>query len=107
MSNNGNTYGLTTADILAAIRQNRRLVTFWNDRGMSNVAQSHTENVRDLQIMLLNTRFPNNTLPVEFASDFTPVIKVTEDVASPEDVNAFIGAIVDHVESVTGETVNA
>lgn len=106
MSNNGNTYGLTTADILAAIRQNRRLVTFWSAKGLTNVAQNHSDNVRDLRIMLLNMRFPNNTLPVDFASDFTPVVVVTPDVVTPEDVNAFIGAITDHVESVTGEKVS-
>lgn len=107
MSNNGNTYGVTATSVLTEIRKNRRLVTFWTDKGMPNVAADHAANVRDLRVLLLNVRFPNNTLPVTYADDFTPVVVVTPDVVSDEDVNAFIGAIADHVESVTGETVNA
>lgn len=111
--NTHTTYGVGIDTILSAIRQNRRLVTYWTGKGMAGIAQNHRDNVRDLQIMLLNTRFPNNTMPVAFGSDFVPVVKVTDDngtdntpAVSDSDAAAFVAAIADHVESVTGESVN-
>lgn len=108
-----NVYGVGIETILSAIRQNRRLVGYWTAKKMDGIAQNHRDNVRDLRIMLLNTRFPNNTLPVAFGSDFVPVVKVTEDngtdntpAVSDSDAAAFVAAIADHVESVTGESVN-
>ena len=110
-------YGVTVSDILSALRTNRKARAFWNGKGegFAGMVQTHTENIRDLQIMLLDARFPNNTFPVPFkyGTDFTPYVMVD---ASPDDmpetvtdsdVNAFADSIIAHVESVTGEKVSA
>lgn len=107
------TYGVSVSGIRDAIAGNRKAIAYWTASTFltkdkrDEIIADQKANVRDLQIMLMHVRFPESTLPVTYAEDFTPVIETTPDVATPEDVETFISAIVDHVESVTGETVNA
>lgn len=90
-------YELSNSEILAAINNNRRLAKFWENKGYPTIAQTHNDNVRDLRIVLLNSRFPNNTLPVHMSADFTPVVVVTPDTVSDSDAAAFADAIEDYV----------
>lgn len=107
------TYGVSVSGIRDAIAGNRKAIAYWTaskvltDVKRDEIIADQKANVRDLQIMLMHVRFPESTLPVTFADDFTPVITTTPDVVAPEIVETFITAITDHVESVTGETVNA
>lgn len=103
------TYVLTIPTVLDAIRNNRRIAAFWNGKGMPGIAQNHIDNIRDLQIVLMGIRFPNNTLPVRIADDFSPVIVVTPDTISDSDRAAFVDAISDSISEAdkSAELVSA
>lgn len=125
-------YGVTVSDILASIRSNRKGIAFWSakngdefrisvsDGKRAEIVKSHTDNIRDLRIMLLSVRFPENTFPTfAYGDDFTPYV-VTDsaddsesvsddsvDTLSDSDRAAIVDAMVDHAESVTGELISA
>lgn len=99
-------YGVTTTDIMQAIRENRNAFDYWTRKEFPNIAQNHTDNIRDLRIMLLSIRFPENTFPTfTFGDDFTPYV-VTDNAddnaddnttVSDADRNAIVDAIADTI----------
>lgn len=122
-------YGVTASDILAELRTHRIARAFWTARDMKNVAKDHTDSIRDLRIMLLNLRFPENTFPAgsfAYSAEFTPYIVTVQDNPAdndgtddgtdndngPEnltdsDLAAFADAIADSVTDSTGELITA
>lgn len=88
-------YGVTVSDILAAIRSNRKAIAFWSGTAVTvsdgkrmEIIASHTDNVRDLRIMLLSVRFPENTFPAfSYGEGFQPVIVATDDATDNDNDN--------------------
>lgn len=107
-------YGITVSDVMNAIRENRNAFRYWMRKEFPTIAQNHADNIRDLRIMLLSVRFPNNSFPAfAFGEGFTPFIVTTQDNdndnVSDNDRRAITDAIADSIAEADkiAEMVNA